>query len=62
VSYFQTLQDVVAQGLPVTYASPYCTMGLYIPSLLDAYGFSTNNSIYIKPKEDGVEIGKHKYQ
>lgn len=58
-SCFQTLQEVVNGGLPANYASPYCTMGLYIPRLLlGAYRFTTDNIVYVKPVIGDVDIGK----
>lgn len=54
----KTLDEVVNTGLEAQYASPYCVMGLYIPSLLlDAYGFSQEkNAVFVKSSINGVNI------
>lgn len=54
----KTLEEVVLTGLEAQYASPYCIMGLYIPSLLlDAYGFKEErNIVYVKSSINGVDI------
>ncbi|XP_053402634.1 ectonucleoside triphosphate diphosphohydrolase 1-like isoform X3 [Mercenaria mercenaria] len=59
IQYCQkTLAEVVATGLDAEYASPYCIMGLYIPSLLlDAYGFHEDrNKVFVKSSIDGIKI------
>lgn len=58
--YFKTLGEVVDSGLKAEYASPYCVMGLYIPSLLlDAYGFREDrNTVFVKSSINGAQIGK----
>ncbi|KAL4238098.1 hypothetical protein ACF0H5_002810 [Mactra antiquata] len=54
----KSLEEVVSSGLSAAYASPYCIMGLYIPSLLlDAYNFNEDkNKVYVKTSIDGVNI------
>lgn len=48
----KTLDEAVIAGFPAQYASSYCTMGLYIPSLLvDAYGFDINTQYVIVTSE-----------
>ncbi|XP_060581935.1 ectonucleoside triphosphate diphosphohydrolase 1-like isoform X2 [Ruditapes philippinarum] len=59
VQYCQkTLSEVVATGLNAEYASPYCLMGLYIPSLLmNAYDFQADrNIVFVKSKINEIDI------